>query len=206
MVDKDVKTSLEKSNEKFRDAALGINKMVDESITTLTEAVFVSKLLPIMREWVVNKNGENVHLWVIAAGGPERPIKVSLGGDDYFLVPPPYNHPSSLSARHQRENNQIHAIAELMTRRQADGEAREVMNLGDKMVDLLSTEYDKASFVRYVIMLAKIWERYNYPVEEVLADVKVDLSLYDKEGYYVDNGPQIKDSGEDDYEEDELQY
>lgn len=205
----DKESPLDKSNATFQEAAQAINKMVSESIATISEAVFTTRLLPIMREWVVDKRGDNLHLWAIAAGSPESPIRVSLGDNDYFIVPPPYNHPSTLSAKHQKENNQIHAIAELMTRRQSDGETREVMKLGDQMVNMLSTEHDTASLARYTILLAKIWQRYGYPIEEVLSDLTIDLDMYDREGYYIDKGygsSAVVSDDEDGYGDDELQF
>lgn len=205
---KELDSNFEKSNLRFHEAASAINNMVDNSIVTISESVFTGRLLPIMKEWILDKRGDNLHLWAIAAGGPERPIRVSLGSGDYFIVPPPYNHPSTLSAKHQRENNQIHAISELMTRRQADGETREVMRLGNQMVSLLSTEHDTASLARYTILLAKIWHRYNLPVEQVLAELNVDLSLYDREGYYIDNTASTHQSSEggEEYGDDELAF
>lgn len=200
------KTSFDKSNERFHSAVTAINQMVENSVAVISESIFTSKLLPIMKEWIVEKRGDNLHLWAIAAGGPERPIQVNLGGGDYFIVPPPYNHPTSLSASHQRENNQIHAISELMTRRQADGETREVMRLGSQMVEMLSTDQDIASHARYTILLAKIWERYNLPLSQVLADLVVDLNQYDREGYYLDNSQKSQSEVGEDYGDDELQF
>lgn len=207
MDSKDLKSYFEKSNERFREAADVINQMADAAVVTIPESVFVSKLLPIMKEWVINKRADNLHLWIIAAGGPERPIHVSLGDGEYFIVPPPYNHPGTLGARNHRENGQIHAIAELMTRRQSDGETREVMRLGSQIEEMLSTEQDLASHARYTIMLAKVWERYELPVEQVLSDLKLDLSLYNREGYYVlKDNPSQAVGGESIDADDEFEF
>lgn len=192
------------SVEQFQGAALTINKMVSDEIKTLSEATFISKLLPIMKEWVTEGNGENVHLWAIAAGGIERPMKVIVSDVEFFMVPPPYNQLSSINPETENENNQIHAMNKVSSMKERDGETREALKLNREISTKLYQEDDKETLVRYNIQLAKIWERYNLPVEQVLGTFNIDLDLYDVYGNYInkeqDVTPGASYDGEDEFE------
>lgn len=196
-----------KDLDNFKSAALAINESVDKSIRTISEAVFVAKLLPIMQEWVVEKKGDNVIAWIEAAGGTERPMMVTLGDGEYFMVPPPYNQMASINARDDRENNQIHAMSEMSVVKMMDGESRESMKLDTQITTLLSNEEDTDTLYKYTVQLAKIWDRYDLPIDQVLGGLNLDLDLYDVDGLYIGghSNKTISQDGVDDGE-DELQF
>lgn len=196
-----------KDIESFKSAALAINEAVDNSIKTIPEAVFVAKLLPIMQEWVVEGKGDNVIAWIEAAGGTERPMMVTLSDGEYFMVPPPYNQTASINARDDRENNQIHAMTEMSVVKMLDGESRESLKLDSQITSILTKEEDIETLYKYTVQLAKIWDRYNLPVEQVLGTLNLDLDMYDVNGLYIggNNNPNLSKSGVDDGD-DELQF
>lgn len=196
-----------KDIESFKAAAMAINETVDNSIRTIPEAVFVAKLLPIMQEWVVEGKSDNVIAWIEAAGGTERPMMVTLSDGEYFMVPPPYNQMSSIDASDDRENNQIHAMTEMSVLKMLDGESRESMRLDSQITSILSKEEDIETLYKYTVQLAKIWDRYNLPVEQVLGTLNLDLDMYDVNGIYIggNSNPNLSKSGVDDGD-DELQF
>lgn len=189
---------------KFKEVAEALNRHVSESVVTLNESTFVSKLLPIMQQWVVDKNGENIHLWAIAANGIERPIRVKTV-DGFFMVPPPYNHLSNINARSNEDNQKLHALNQLIRMKQMDGETREAMKLSGDMERMIDTNENVSSLAKYTVQLAKIWKRYNLPLEQVLSDVKINLDNYDEYGDYILTEENANVSSGN-HEEDELEW
>lgn len=170
---------------KFSSVATELNRVTAESIKTLPESVFVNRLLPILKEWVVEKKGDNVHLWAIAAGGIERPMIVALPNNEYLMVPPPFNHLATIDAPNDRENATLDSINRLIRAKEMDGESRTAMQLGSQFIDTLNLSDNSGTAALYTVQLAKIWKRYNLPMEQVLADIELDLDLYDAYGRYI---------------------
>ncbi len=189
---------------KFSDIANSINSHVANNIATIPESVFVSRLLPIMKEWVVEKKGDNIYLWGIAAGGISNPMIVTTS-DGYFMVPPPYNHVRNIDATDRSEIAKIHGLSQLIRTREMNGETREAMKLSNELGKILEVDENVSTHAMYTVQLAKIWKRYNLPLEQVLADIDLDLDLYDEHGRYKKN-ERVSESKNDESGEDEFEW
>lgn len=197
---------LEIERKTFASTAAELNAAVEASIVTVSEQVFVNQILPIIREWVVDNRGDRVHIWALTAGGLERPMRVRVDPQTVFMVPPPYNHLDSLDARDKSENSRVYALTKLSNMKQRDGETRDVMKLDTEITEILWSEQSYQTLASYNILLAKIWARYGYPVEEVLGDLKIDLDCYDEEGRYISTSSQDAGRAVGSDGEDELQF
>lgn len=195
--------------KKFEDAVNVINEQANSEIRTISEPMFANKILPILQEWVVNKRGDELHLWAIYAGGIERPMVVKVPDDPkgvgYFMVPPPYNHINRIDARNPRENRDIHSVTQLIAMKELDGETRTAMELSKKLDLLIDVDENVQSHAMYIIQLAKIWERYGLPMEQVLSDLEINLDNYDAHGILIKEQSVTADV-EEDHEEDEYEW
>lgn len=202
------KTSFDHAAEGFKRSASLINEMVASDINTVSLREFESRLLPVIREWVIERKADNILTWYIYAGSFSKRIKVIDNREFAFFVPPPFTDVILPEDRvSMAQVQKIDALNKLITMKERDGETKEALALSYQVNSMLDTKPDKLQQAKHVIMLAKMWEYLGLPVKEILADADITLSEYDSEGNYIATESTPIDKGlPNDIEEDEFEF
>lgn len=200
-------TYLKSAIGSFASTAQQINDLVANDINTLPIEAFRTRLLPVLRQWAVDHNSENIVVWYNLAGGLNKRIRVTDGSGIAFIVPPPFTDVVLPKDRDSANNvSKIDAMNRLIVMKERDGETKEAMALSSQVNMLLSTTPDKLLHSKHIIMLAKIWDYMGLPVQEILAGAKVDLSEYDLDGSYIATDVKTVLTETDTDEEDEISF
>lgn len=172
--------------EAFNKNALLINDLVENDIRTISLTEFESRLLPVIKEWAVDKVSDNILLWYMYAGSFNKKVKVIDNGTVVFYVPPPFTDILLPKDRESMRNVQkIDSLNKLITMKERDGETKEAIALSEQVNLMLTTTPDKDQQAKHVIMLAKIWSYLGLPVDQILAGAKVNLEHYNEHGVFI---------------------
>lgn len=160
------------------EAASAINKSVEARIRTVPESFFVNTLIPIMRKWVMGQDSPDVAIWMNIADGINNPINVADdNGNVVAILPPPFIPTPTLDQPPTgRRFTTVHHIVQRQSDSMINGDIRTVMEIENELISIFSPQAGDEAKADSLLKLAKIYRRYELPMEELFGDSAQDIS------------------------------
>lgn len=158
--------------ESMSSAADAINQSVKDRIRSIPEAFFVSTILPIVRDWVAGRDTAQVGVWMNVADGINNPINVvDENGQVVAIVPPPFiATPTPHLPPSGRRFTTVHQIVQRQSDSLNNGDVRAVMEVEQELINIFNPKAGDEAKAVSLMNLAKIYRRYDLPMEELFGD------------------------------------
>lgn len=205
--------SLDKGLRSFQAAADEINLMSAKRIRKVPEHYFKANLLPLVRAWIVkdDNNPPEIGFWLNVADGLNNHIEIVDDKDQekvLFLVPPPFcDIPMRTELPNAKRLVTVHDLVLLQGDMHDNGDQRGFWDLERQIADVCSPRPEDAAKTRYLVMLVKIYDRYNLPLEELVGSLADEIRAELKKGKTASATNALASTGStDDDVEEEIIY
>lgn len=164
---------LKDSLKNLDQAAQDISDGTKANFRRVPEPYFVAHLLPILRKWIINdpKDPAEPGLWFNVADGLHHPIYV-VDAEQNVLFETPLlfvQIPDRDPLKNHRLNS-VHQMVSVQGMMMDNSDHRAGWQMEQEIVQTLTPSPEVDEKTKNLILMVKIYQRYNLPLEEILGE------------------------------------